>query len=213
MQQERQVPSLGQEDALEKGMASHSSILAWRIPWTEESVGLQRVGHNWGTNTFIFKGRNPEWNSVVVLAPSIPFGPPLASLLPLLTLAGTHELPAGRQPLHWAHSWHSFTVGPLHRNPQVSNFQRCECASHQRQAWLTLKLALHLLLLTALRLHHLPPPLPPPSIILVCYSMPAPACQLLCHATVLFKALHSKIKNGFSIFVFVFYILFVWKVL
>ena len=34
--QETQVQSLGQEDALEKGMATHSSILAWRIPWTEE---------------------------------------------------------------------------------------------------------------------------------------------------------------------------------
>ena len=49
--QETQVRSLGQEDPLEKGMAVHSSILAWRIPWTEElgrlqSVGLQRVGHN-----------------------------------------------------------------------------------------------------------------------------------------------------------------------
>ena len=38
--QERQVQSLGQEDPLEKGMASHSSILAWRIPWTEEPGGL-----------------------------------------------------------------------------------------------------------------------------------------------------------------------------
>ena len=49
--QEMQVQSLGREDPLEKGMASHSSILAWRIPWTEEpgvlpSMGLQRVGHN-----------------------------------------------------------------------------------------------------------------------------------------------------------------------
>ena len=35
--QETQVQSLGQEDPLEKGMATHSSILAWRIPWTEES--------------------------------------------------------------------------------------------------------------------------------------------------------------------------------
>ena len=34
--QETQVPSLGQEDSLEKGMATHSSTLAWRIPWTEE---------------------------------------------------------------------------------------------------------------------------------------------------------------------------------
>ena len=39
-----QVPSLGQEDPLEKGMATHSSILAWRIPWTEEPGGLQIMG-------------------------------------------------------------------------------------------------------------------------------------------------------------------------
>ena len=38
-----QVQSLGQEDPLEKGMTTHSSILAWRIPWTEEPVGLQSV--------------------------------------------------------------------------------------------------------------------------------------------------------------------------
>ena len=42
--QEIWVPSLGQEDSLEEGMASHSSILAWRIPWTEEPGGLQSVG-------------------------------------------------------------------------------------------------------------------------------------------------------------------------
>ena len=39
--QETQVRSLGQEDPLEKGMATHSSILAWRIPWTDEPGGLQ----------------------------------------------------------------------------------------------------------------------------------------------------------------------------
>ena len=44
--QETQVRSLGLEDLLEKGMATHSSILAWRIPWTVESMGSQRVGHN-----------------------------------------------------------------------------------------------------------------------------------------------------------------------
>ena len=38
--QETQVWSLGQEDSLEKGMATHSSILVWRIPWTEEAGGL-----------------------------------------------------------------------------------------------------------------------------------------------------------------------------
>ena len=49
--QETRVQSLGQEDPLEKGIANHSSILAWRIPWTEEPGGLQfmgsqRVKHN-----------------------------------------------------------------------------------------------------------------------------------------------------------------------
>ena len=48
---ETQVQSLVQEDPLEKGMATHSSILAWRIPWTDEpgglqSMGSQRVGHD-----------------------------------------------------------------------------------------------------------------------------------------------------------------------
>ena len=49
--QETQFPSPSQEDPLEKGMATHSSILAWRIPWTEDpgglqSMELQRVRHN-----------------------------------------------------------------------------------------------------------------------------------------------------------------------
>ena len=39
------VQSLSWEDPLEKGMATHSSILAWRIPWTEEPGGLQSMGH------------------------------------------------------------------------------------------------------------------------------------------------------------------------
>ena len=52
---ETRVQSLGQEDLLEKEMATHSSSLAWEIPWTEEpgrlqSMGLQRVGHNWVTS-------------------------------------------------------------------------------------------------------------------------------------------------------------------
>ena len=42
--QEMRVQSLGQEDALEEGMATHSSTLAWRIPWAEEPGGLQSMG-------------------------------------------------------------------------------------------------------------------------------------------------------------------------
>ena len=48
------VQSLGWEDPLEKGKATHSSILAWRIPWTIQSLGSQRVKHDWVTFTFFF---------------------------------------------------------------------------------------------------------------------------------------------------------------
>ena len=53
--QETQVRSLGQSGPLEEGMATHSSVIAWRIPWTEESDRLwwPRVIYNWETNTFL----------------------------------------------------------------------------------------------------------------------------------------------------------------
>ena len=49
--QKTRIPSLGQEDPLEKGLANHSSILAWKVPWTKEpgglcSMGSQRVGRD-----------------------------------------------------------------------------------------------------------------------------------------------------------------------
>ena len=53
------VRSLGQEDPLEKEMATHTSILAWKIPWMEEHGGLQsrgsqRVGHDWATSLHLY---------------------------------------------------------------------------------------------------------------------------------------------------------------
>ena len=59
--QETEVGFLGLKDPLEKKMATHPSILAWKIPWTEEPGGLQstrwqREGHDWVTNTFTVKG-------------------------------------------------------------------------------------------------------------------------------------------------------------
>ena len=64
--QETMVWSLCWEDPLEKEMATHSSILTWRIPWTEEpnglqSMGSQKVGHNWATNTFTFTTYEVLW--------------------------------------------------------------------------------------------------------------------------------------------------------
>ena len=61
--------SLGWEDPLEKGLATHSTVLAWRIPWTEEpgrlqSVGLQRVRHTWASLHY-FRG-DAEWISLSI---------------------------------------------------------------------------------------------------------------------------------------------------
>ena len=64
------VLSLGQEDPLEKEMATHSSILVWKTPWMEEpdgllSMGLQRVGHDWVTSPspILWKDWSWSWNS------------------------------------------------------------------------------------------------------------------------------------------------------
>ena len=59
------VRSLGREDPLEKEMATHSNTLAWKIPWTEEpgrlqSMGSQRVGHNWATSLCFLVKCAPE---------------------------------------------------------------------------------------------------------------------------------------------------------
>ena len=64
--QEIRVQSLGREDHLEKGMETHSSILAWRIPWSEEpgrlqSMGLQWVRHDWARNTHTHTHTHITW--------------------------------------------------------------------------------------------------------------------------------------------------------
>ena len=67
--QETHVQSLGLEDPLEKGIATHSSTLAWRIPWTEDpgrlqSMGLQRVGHQLSDFTSLSLIRNVKGTSL-----------------------------------------------------------------------------------------------------------------------------------------------------
>ena len=71
--QETWVRSLDWEDCLEKGITTHSSVLAWRIPWTEEpgglqSLGSQRVGHDWVTHTFTLMTYFKSWLSEMVNA-------------------------------------------------------------------------------------------------------------------------------------------------
>ena len=66
--QDTQVPSLGREAPLEEGMAIHSSILAWRIPWTEKPGRLQIIGsQRVGQTEVIYHAHSPPWVSPVVL--------------------------------------------------------------------------------------------------------------------------------------------------
>ena len=70
--QETQVRSLGQEDPLEKGMATNSRILTWRIPGTEDpvrlqSMGSQRVQHDWATFTSTLSRKNSDSHTVPAL--------------------------------------------------------------------------------------------------------------------------------------------------
>ena len=95
--QETQVWSLGWEDPLEKGMATHSSILAWRIPWTEEPGGLQSMQlqtarHEWATNTHFHHIHHCFLSGPVQN---------LQTGLPASTLATStmHDQPSGQLPL------------------------------------------------------------------------------------------------------------------
>ena len=76
--QETWIPSLGQEDPLEKGMATHSSILACRILWTEDPgrlqlMELQRVEHDWVTNTILYDSFAKYFYSLTKLSHSLNF--------------------------------------------------------------------------------------------------------------------------------------------
>ena len=136
--QETQVQSLGQEDPLKKGMAVHSSILAWRIPWTEEpgrlqSMGSQRVRHDWTTNSTLY--RDKVWYSncptrsvhflgglLGVLIYDLAFEGVMMSLLPLFIhqASGTDWVPV---VMNWSKSvcsgfsyretWMNFLASPV----------------------------------------------------------------------------------------------------
>ena len=87
---ETRVRSLGWEDLLEKEMATHSSTLAWRIPWMEEpgrlqSMGLQRVEHDWATSLHIHISPS-SWTSL----PSPPSHPSRSSQSSLCYTAPSH---------------------------------------------------------------------------------------------------------------------------
>ena len=130
---ETQVRSLGREDPLEKEMATHSSILAWRIPWREEpgrlqSTGLQRVRHDWATSHPFLKPRahiaSTCWQpfSDLVLPWSGSRGQHPCSQSPAFHARNIERVPVPGQLGHkaaqvWVSCLYSVTLEMLHRSP------------------------------------------------------------------------------------------------
>ena len=121
-----QFQSLGREDPLGKEMATHSSILAWRIPWTEKPDGLQpmvlqRVGHCWAINTFRFchvlfgcwYQVYPNVNQEVWFL--FLFCRKVCSLLALIILwtSGEHPMAKLSEPWQTLSPWPKFSQAPL----------------------------------------------------------------------------------------------------
>ena len=147
---ETQVWSLGQEDPLKKGMATHSSILAWRIPWAEEpgrlqSMELQRVGHVWMTNTFHFTKDTWEFRERVIkwilsfpvsfrnwespLSPLSPSGLFNPSVSPATWMS---IFTCGSSSLHQHHKFNPPSQSPLHLSSCPLFPQGCWMVSYHR---------------------------------------------------------------------------------
>ena len=104
--QKTRVLSLDREDPLEKGMTTYSSILTWRIPWTEEPsglqyMGLQRVRHDWVIHTFFF------FKLCIMPASSLSPGTQLGLHKPHTQSLGLKELVAGSSTCLQQPSWTS----------------------------------------------------------------------------------------------------------
>ena len=138
--QETWVPSLGREDSLEKGMATHFSILAWRIPWAEEpgrlqSIGPQRVRHDWAANTFTFQTW-PWWPPGAMLRPFNNTESPscLREWVGLLSVTGHSAVQPGSRSMKrstagevsslWLRSWSTYFPGKGEKKKQPSIVKR-----------------------------------------------------------------------------------------
>ena len=108
--QETQAGFLDWEDPLEKGVAIHSSIIAWRIPWTEEpggsqTAGSQRVRHNWATNTAAAARSLPSCPTLCDPIGSSPPGSPVPGVLQSTNTTALQKLPCAHcSPPLWVDS-------------------------------------------------------------------------------------------------------------
>ena len=118
--QETRIWSLDQEDPLEKEMATHSSILAWRIPWTEKSGGLhsmgsQWVGHDWASKT----------TTTYLAVPGLSQG------MKIFHLCFQHVSDQGSDPGSLCWQYVVLAAGPPGKFP-ASTFDSCESCCSER---------------------------------------------------------------------------------
>ena len=125
--QETWVQSLGREDPLEKEMATHSSILAWRIPWMEkpgvlQSTGSQRVGHDWTTSLHLPSSHftchlNHGWGNED--------NGDLLQKIPCMYCYTQYPQPCSRPPLTHAYAGDSWTLtGAAERSYSIFQVRR-----------------------------------------------------------------------------------------
>ena len=119
------VRSLGREDSPEEGMATHSSILAWRIPWTEEPGGLQsmgwkRVGHDWATKHSTVVSCHLVICELIRQVPALP---------------SPQQMTRGEASAGWSPTWISLQEGKdedTHSSPCSAAMMRCHQADTRR---------------------------------------------------------------------------------
>ena len=126
------VRSLSREDPLEKEMATHSSTLPWKIPWTEEPgrlqpVGSQRVGHDWATSVSFFLSRKIPHASKQ-LSNYVP------QLLSPWAAAAEAHVPKARASREKPQPWeaHAIQLGSSPRSPQLEKVHTVTKTQHSQ---------------------------------------------------------------------------------
>ena len=117
------IQSLGREDPLEKEMATHSSTLAWKIPWMKEpgrlqSVGSQRVGHDWETSPYL-QFSSVQSLSRVWLCDPMNCSMPSLPVPPSIRVFSNESTLCMRWPKYWSFS---FSISPSKEHPRLISF-------------------------------------------------------------------------------------------
>ena len=133
--QETRVRSLGWEDPVEKEMAGHSSILAWKIPWTAEpgrlpSMGSQRVGHDWATSLSLY---DPAISLLGIYLEKTNLERYVHPSAALFTIAKTWKEPKCPSMGEWTKKSHMYMCVYLYIHDGILVIKRMKCHLQQQE--------------------------------------------------------------------------------